>query len=115
VPRTDAERTIARIWRELLRLAAVGVHDNFFELGGHSLLVSKVRVRLAEALGRDVPMVAFYTYPTIAALAGHLAAPDADTGAGARTGTDREVDGWRAARARVEQRRRLLQEEETGR
>jgi acyl carrier protein len=36
-PRTDAERTIAGIWSEVLGVEQVGAHDNFFELGGDSV------------------------------------------------------------------------------
>ncbi|MFF7656621.1 amino acid adenylation domain-containing protein [Streptomyces sp. NPDC007983] len=45
-PRTDAERTVARVWAELLGLERVGAEDDFFQLGGYSLLL----VRLAERL-----------------------------------------------------------------
>ncbi|WP_143272901.1 AMP-binding protein, partial [Azospirillum palustre] len=33
-PRSEAERALAALWCELLRLESVGVTDNFFELGG---------------------------------------------------------------------------------
>ncbi|RKI39115.1 hypothetical protein D7X55_40045, partial [Corallococcus sp. AB049A] len=35
-PRTEAERKLAAIWEEVLRVPRVGVKDNFFSLGGHS-------------------------------------------------------------------------------
>ena len=37
-PRSAAERALAEIWGEVLRIEKVGVEDNFFELGGDSLL-----------------------------------------------------------------------------
>ncbi|MBK1838042.1 amino acid adenylation domain-containing protein, partial [Azospirillum sp. YIM B02556] len=37
-PRSAAERALAALWCELLRLENVGVTDNFFELGGDSIL-----------------------------------------------------------------------------
>src|SRR3712207_8167364 len=46
-PRTEGEATLARIWRELLRVDAVGAHDNFFELGGDSILGIQVVARAA--------------------------------------------------------------------
>ena len=36
-PRNDIERTVCRIFEEILHVDQVGVKDNFFELGGHSL------------------------------------------------------------------------------
>ncbi|HVG11012.1 MAG TPA: amino acid adenylation domain-containing protein [Thermoanaerobaculia bacterium] len=72
LPRTAAEREIAGIWREVLSLPAVGVQDNFFDLGGHSLLLVRVQRRLRETLGRDLPLVDLFRYPTVASLAGYL-------------------------------------------
>ena len=71
-PRTDLERLIADIWRQVLRTGGVGMHDNFFDLGGHSLLMAQVRSRLREQLNRDVPMIDLFRFPTVGALAGHL-------------------------------------------
>jgi len=46
-PLSLQERTLAKIWRELLHLDHIGLEDNFFELGGHSLhivsLISRLR------------------------------------------------------------------------
>jgi acyl-CoA synthetase (AMP-forming)/AMP-acid ligase II/aryl carrier-like protein len=68
-PRTELEQTVAGIWRDLLRVEQVGLRDNFFDLGGHSLLVVQMQARLRDALGRDVPVVKLFQYPTIGALA----------------------------------------------
>ena len=48
-PRTEAERIIARIWAEVLRLEQIGVTDNFFELGGDSILTIQVVARCRRA------------------------------------------------------------------
>src|SRR5262249_61928542 len=61
------------MWKDLLRLDPVSVHANFFALGGHSVLVFQVPRRLTETVGRDVPLVKLFHYPTIAALAEFLA------------------------------------------
>jgi amino acid adenylation domain-containing protein len=71
-PRNGLEKTIAGIWCELLHIEQVGLHDNFFDLGGHSLLVVQAQARLRDALGRDVPVVKLFQYPTVSALAGFL-------------------------------------------
>jgi natural product biosynthesis luciferase-like monooxygenase protein/amino acid adenylation domain-containing protein len=67
-PRTDIERRIANLWRELLHVENVGLNDNFFDLGGHSLLVVQAQAKLREVVGINVPVVRLFQYPTIAAL-----------------------------------------------
>jgi amino acid adenylation domain-containing protein len=75
-PRTEMERTIARIWQEALRLEQVSVDDNFFDLGGHSLLMMKVHGLLCEAIGREIPIVDLFTYPSVRSLGRRLADPE---------------------------------------
>jgi acyl carrier protein len=72
-PRDEIERSIAGVWRDVLRLDEVGVDDNFFDLGGHSLLLVQVQAKLREALGREIAIVEMFQYPTIRAMASHLA------------------------------------------
>jgi amino acid adenylation domain-containing protein len=72
-PRSETEKLIAAIWREVLQLDTVGINDPFFDLGGHSLALARVHVRL----NSDLPLAALFQYPTIAALA---AALDGKTG-----------------------------------
>jgi hypothetical protein len=79
-PRSVRERAIARVWEEVLQLPAVGMDDNFFEIGGHSLLVGRMQERLEAAVGVQVKVVDLFLYPTVRALAEHLAAADAAQG-----------------------------------
>ena len=53
----------------MLGVAQVGRHDSFFELGGHSLLVMRVVARIQVDLGLEVPLVALFESPTLAAFA----------------------------------------------
>jgi acyl carrier protein len=71
-PRSALERAIADIYRDLLRVARIGLHDNFFDLGGHSLLIVRAHQKLKEALGREIPVLDLFRFPTVAALARHL-------------------------------------------
>ncbi len=68
-PRTPLEERIGAVFREVLRVEAVGVEDHFFELGGHSLLAVKVVARLREALRMELPLRLLFEQPTIAGLA----------------------------------------------
>jgi len=67
--RSAAEKTLARIWAEVLRLPDVAVDANFFEIGGDSIKVMEVIMRAGEALGVDIPLMAFFEDPTVAHLA----------------------------------------------
>ena len=71
-PRGELERTIARIWQDVLGLEQVGTNDNFFDLGGHSILMVRVHARLQEAVQRELSMVELFQYPTVGALARYL-------------------------------------------
>jgi len=66
-PRSVAEKALAAIWADLLRLDRVGVHDNFFELGGDSILSIRVIARAGEA-GLKLTPQDMYRYQTIAEL-----------------------------------------------
>jgi predicted nucleic acid-binding protein len=95
-PRTRDERTLARIWADLLGLGRVGIHDNFFELGGDSIVAVQIaaaarRVGLA-LVPRDV-----FERPTIAELALVLDGPRPDEPAGATTAQEPAPHAYRPA------------------
>ena len=69
---TDLERVIAGLWQDALGVDAVGLQVNLFDLGANSLSVAEVASSLRQSLKRDIPLVDFFAYPTIAALAAHL-------------------------------------------
>jgi amino acid adenylation domain-containing protein len=68
-PRTPVEARIAAVWREVLGVERISISDNFFALGGHSVLLTKVMVRLRDALGVNVPLRTLFDAPTIDSLA----------------------------------------------
>lgn len=55
MPETEAEKTIARLFTELLRIEQISVHDNFVELGGDSLALTQLLMAIRTHLGRDLP------------------------------------------------------------
>ncbi|MEW5928738.1 MAG: amino acid adenylation domain-containing protein [Gemmatimonadota bacterium] len=79
-PRTEAERRLAEIWAEVLRVERVGAHDDFFALGGHSLLATQVVSRARQAFGAELPLRAVFERPTVAGLAALLPATAALAG-----------------------------------
>jgi natural product biosynthesis luciferase-like monooxygenase protein/amino acid adenylation domain-containing protein len=72
-PRNDLERSLAKVWNDVLGLERVGVHDNFFDVGGHSLSAIRVVTRVQQELHADFSLRIFFTKPTIAEIAAHLA------------------------------------------
>jgi amino acid adenylation domain-containing protein len=72
-PLTDAERTIAQVWQEVLKVEKVGVTDNFFDLGGHSLSMVQVYTKLRAAfVEREFTVIDLFRYPTVSAVAQFL-------------------------------------------
>ncbi|GAA2696132.1 MULTISPECIES: amino acid adenylation domain-containing protein [Actinosynnema] len=105
--RTDLERALADVWRAALDVPEVGVHDNFFDLGGTSAALATVHARLADLVGRPVPLVALFEFPTVAALAASLGDGAGPAGAADPALADRELaDRARVGRARLGNRRR---------
>lgn len=99
-PQGDVERLICDIWKRALQTPSIGVNDNFFDLGGHSLLAVRITRELGERLGREIPIVVLFQYPTIRSLAAHIA--DEPYSGRASSGVERGL-------SRAEERRRALQ------
>ncbi|RKH66938.1 non-ribosomal peptide synthetase [Corallococcus aberystwythensis] len=74
-PEAGLEQALSAIWSQVLHLDRVGAGDNFFDLGGNSLLLQSVHAKLEALVGRKVSLVTLFQYPTVRALAAHLAPP----------------------------------------
>jgi amino acid adenylation domain-containing protein len=68
-PRSDAEAALCEIWGELLARTDIGVTDDFFRLGGHSMLAMRMMGLIHQRMGRQLPVSALLTAPTIRLLA----------------------------------------------
>ncbi|WGF87876.1 amino acid adenylation domain-containing protein [Marinivivus vitaminiproducens] len=66
--------SLAEIWRQALGVERIGLQDHFFERGGHSLLVIGVRDAIRQRLGVALEAVDIFRFPTLQALADHVAA-----------------------------------------
>ncbi|MFA5910700.1 MAG: amino acid adenylation domain-containing protein [Vicinamibacterales bacterium] len=71
-PRTETERRIAAIWREVLERPSFGREESFFAIGGHSLLAARVVARIRAAFNIELPLRAVFEAPTIAAIGSHI-------------------------------------------
>ena len=65
-PQGPVERTLCRIWAEVLGLERVGTGDNFFALGGDSLQATRVVARVCSAFQVDLPVSVMFRQPTVA-------------------------------------------------
>ena len=74
-PKTEVERKVASVWRELLGLEQIGRDEQFFELGGHSLMLVQLHRRLEEEFGLTIPVTELFHRPSIATQAEFLGQP----------------------------------------
>ena len=84
-PRSETEKALAVLWKNMLDVDQVGAESNFFELGGHSLLAGQLIARIREQLGVELPLRALFDAPTLEHLAERI---DRERG-----GTDSVVTG----------------------
>lgn len=68
-PAPGIEMALAQIWCEVLGADRIGRDDDFFAIGGHSLKAVAVAARVAERLGKEVPVRALFEAPTLTAYA----------------------------------------------
>ncbi|MGH7297856.1 MAG: phosphopantetheine-binding protein, partial [Polyangiaceae bacterium] len=104
-PRNDVERTISTIWQDMLSIDRVGVDDSFFDLGANSLMMVQANGRLRAALGKSVSLVDMFRFPTVRALAAHVAGEDTGTPGALRESQDRAQTRRDAMARRLENRR----------
>lgn len=72
LPASQLQEKIAEAWKEVLTVDSIGRADNFFDVGGNSLAMILVSNKLSSSLGRTIPLVQLFKYPTIEALARSL-------------------------------------------
>ncbi len=89
---SPTEEAVAQVWREVLRLDEVGPEEPFFEVGGDSLSLARVQALLRRKLQVDVEMIALLRFPTVRALAAHLATHAATPVAPSQDSTTKERD-----------------------
>ena len=77
-PQDELERTLLRIWQDVLERDDFGTEENFFELGGDSLHAIGVLERIGKELGttenQDDGMRRLFDHPTVARLAAAIRA-----------------------------------------
>lgn len=64
-PVTKSEKTLSKIWSEVLGVERAGVEDNFFRVGGGSILAIQASHRMSKALGVTVSISDIFKFKTI--------------------------------------------------
>jgi hypothetical protein len=72
-PQNEIERRLLAIWQEVLERPHIGLADSFFEIGGNSLSAIQVAARIRSEWKADIEVRAIFAFPTIPALASHIA------------------------------------------
>ncbi|MGW7365536.1 non-ribosomal peptide synthetase [Streptomyces sp. NPDC054841] len=73
-PANDLERTLLRIWRDVLGHPTIGVTDDFFRSGGNSLLAIRLMSEIEKATGANLPLSALLEANTVEQLANRIQA-----------------------------------------
>lgn len=68
-PRTELERTIVAIWKDVLGVDTIGVDDDFFDLGGHSFTALRAVSAIRSKTGREMSLGGMLESRTVARLA----------------------------------------------
>jgi acyl carrier protein len=101
-PDNETEAAIAAAFVDELGIDQVSRDANFFDLGAHSMCIVRVHRRLSQQHEMDVSIVSFYTFPTVATLAAHIAGPSDEP----LQATRQEATGRADLRKRARRRRR---------
>lgn len=67
---------IGEIWANLIETDAIEFDANLFEAGAHSLLVPRAQFAFSKLVGRNIPSIDIFQYPTINSFARHLCDDD---------------------------------------
>ncbi len=86
-PRSEVEKALAQLWREVLGVEEVGVEDNFAELGGDSLVATQIAARLNRLFSPAQPVKTLFETPTVASLAQFIALQEKSPGKAERVAT----------------------------
>ncbi len=67
--RTETEKAVLTIWKEVLELEQIGADEDFFEIGGHSLLAMRIKAAVRKQLEVEVEIKHLFLHKTIRSLA----------------------------------------------
>jgi amino acid adenylation domain-containing protein len=98
-PRSELERELVDLWRQLLGVEVMGVDEDFFELGGHSLLAAQLAARVRARLQTDLSVREVFEQPTVAGQAHLIESARASAASAAATASAPAIARRRAGEA----------------
>ncbi len=72
LPSNFLERSIVKIWEEILGKDNIGTDDDFFSLGGHSINAIQILSRMNKELNIEVELSSIFLNPTVISLSQHI-------------------------------------------
>lgn len=69
---SEFEKSLVKIWLEVLKLRNIKTNQSFFDIGGNSLLAIQVLARIKEDLNLNISFKTFLQNPTISKLSSQL-------------------------------------------
>lgn len=104
-PVDEVERTVARIWCDVLGISRVDRESNFFDVGGNSLSLMRVRAKLQQTFRKDITILDLLQSSNIRSLAGLIrGTSEASDAPGLRDATIEERKAAAARRRQTRQR-----------
>ncbi|MCT4686726.1 non-ribosomal peptide synthetase [Vallitalea sp.] len=67
-PRNSLEKTLCRIWKEVLLVEDIGIDDSFYDLGGHSIQAMCLIAKIATEMHIDISVHMLLANPSISEL-----------------------------------------------
>jgi amino acid adenylation domain-containing protein len=93
LPKSETEKEILEIWKDVLNTSSIGISDNFFNIGGNSILLIQVATKIQKKFNLDIEVVKLFEHPTISSFAAFLASKQEN-----KQGTVESVTNGRAQR-----------------
>lgn len=72
MPCTDTERTLSKIWAEVINKTDISRADNFFDLGGHSLKATRLISKIYKEMGVKLKLNDVFVYPNLSQMATYI-------------------------------------------
>lgn len=71
-PRTETEKKIAELWKEILCVKEVGINQSFFKAGGDSLLATRLLAIVKKEYDIELSLKEMYNDPTLESIAASI-------------------------------------------